>query len=429
MTTMNIGMDWSQRSSFGMDAMSVLVAIALHVPLYYMKLDFRRAIVDKPAERLVSIDLIDPTIPKPVVPPPPPIVDKGPSLMERLKALVKKEPPPPPPLKKEIPDQKLADVPKPIELQAKLNLPEKIEPKLASKSGFQTNANPALIEDKKLAMQTAPAGIAPLSAQKLGTIDNRDIVKSDKGKFQISQNEKLSSIGGDGPGLAGAGNAPTIALQAGKSGSVEKFSAPITQKSDKGRLGNAPASNLGGGPNLGLRDSIIARDAQPSMINTGGRGGSATGAADGVPGGAGAKKDAGRFQSGGVAGGSAGSVGSNAGSITAAPKVAAIVPQKKKERSLFVITGPLKDRKIERQEVPEYPSWAQSQGIEASVVLEFTVDAEGHVKNNIVVRRTSGYPKLDETAIKSLRKWKFAPVPGNENREEVGQITFNFSLS
>ena len=75
------------------------------------------------------------------------------------------------------------------------------------------------------------------------------------------------------------------------------------------------------------------------------------------------------------------------------------------------------------------PAWAQEQGISASVILEFTVDPEGNVKNVIVVRRTSGYPKLDESAMQALRQWKFVPLGAGENRNEVGQITFNYSLS
>lgn len=97
------------------------------------------------------------------------------------------------------------------------------------------------------------------------------------------------------------------------------------------------------------------------------------------------------------------------------------------KKSLFVISGPLKDRGIEHQVSPEYPEWAQSQGLEASLTLEFTVDPMGQVKNIIVIRRTSGYPRLDETAIQALRRWKFVPLA--EDREEVGLITFKYSLT
>ena len=96
---------------------------------------------------------------------------------------------------------------------------------------------------------------------------------------------------------------------------------------------------------------------------------------------------------------------------------------------MFSITGPLKNRGIKKKVIPEYPGWAQEKGIEAAVVLQFTVSPEGFVKNSIVVRRTSGYPKLDNSAIKALRKWRFVPLTDGSNRQEVGNITFNFTLS
>lgn len=424
---LRMGIGWADHgTSFGWDVASLLFAIALHMPLFFMKFDNHKKVTDAPNQRLVSVDLIEPELPKPVVvePPPPPVVKKD-SFMERLKAMVKKEPPPPPPVeKKPLPD-KLLEAPKPIELQAKLDLPQKIEPKLESKSGFKTTEDAKLVQQKQLMMQNIPTGIAPLSAKKLGTIDDRTVVKNNKGSFQVSRNESLKGIGGDGPSLSGA--APVIAIQTGKTGSTEKFSAPLTQKTDKGKIGAIPSVGLGGGPQLGLRDSMIARDAAPSQINVGGRPG---GVAGGIPGGTGSKRNAGSFNTA-MAGNPSGGLkaGVSGSGIASAPRIAEIVPRKKEKQSMFTITGPLKDRKIEKQVTPEYPAWAQAQGISASVVLEFTVDPSGVVKNSIVVRRTSGYPKLDETAVQALRQWKFAPLVDAENREEVGLITFNYSLS
>jgi TonB family protein len=426
----NVGASWvHQGPSIKWDVLCFALAITLHVPLFFMKFDSHKRSVEKSNTRLVSIDLIEPQAPKPVVvEAPPPVVKQESSLMAKLKALVKKEPPPPPPPEKKIIPEKLADAPKPLELQAKLNLPEKINPTLQTKSGFKTTADPKLVEDKKISMQAGVPGIAPLSAQKLGTVVDRESLKNNKGSFQVGKGEKISSIGGDsGPSLSGAA-APVIALKTGSAGSTEKFSAPVPQKSDKGRIGAVASAGLGSGPKLGLRDSIIARDAAPAQIGNVGSGGAQGGVPGGIPGGVGTKRDAGRFQ-----GGSGESIGGSGtglgGTKVSAPKVAEIPVKKKENKSMFVITGPLKDRKIEKQVVPEYPAWAQSQGIEASVVLEFTVDPSGIVKNSISVRRTSGYPKLDDTAIKALLKWKFIALPEDENREEVGLITFNYSLS
>ncbi len=425
--SIDFGRSWNKQGpSIGIDLMSFGFAIAMHIPLLFMKFEANKKAIDRPTERLVSVDLLEELKPKePEVAPAPPPAAKA-SFMDKLKQLVKKEPPPPPPPPKAVPD-KLLEAPKPLALKANLDMPEKIQPTLASKSGFQTQADPKLVQDTKLAMNTGVPGIAPLSAKKLGVVDDRTAVKSNKGSFQVGKGDTLKGIGGDGPSLSGAA-APVIAIQAGGKGTTEKFSAPTTQKSDKGRIGAVSTPGLGGGSGLGLRDSIIARDAAPSQINTGG--GRAGGVAGGVPGGTGSKKDAGRsFAGGGIPGGVVGGTGTGIGTGGANVPAIQAVPKRAEKKSMFTITGPLKDRKIVKQVAPEYPSWAQAQGITASVVLEFTVEPDGSVKNLIVVRRTSGYPKLDETAIQALRQWRFAPLPDGENRDEVGMITFNYSLS
>ncbi len=403
-------------TSLRFDVMSLVLALLIHSPLYFMKFDTRKRVVDRPASRLVAVDLIE-EVAKPA--PPPPVVEKESGLMAKLKALVRKEPPPPAPVKKE--PEKLAEAPKPIAIQPKLQTPEELAPKLQSKAGFQT-ANAKLIEEKQLAIKNLPA-TAPLSEKKLGVAEDRAQLKSSKGNFRVAKNESLGSIGEDKGGLASPG--PAIAIRTGSKGSTEKFSAaPPQQKVDKGKLGSVGTPSLGGDQKLGLRDSIIARDAAPVRINAPARPGGATGGGTG-----GLKKDAGSFQ-GGLPGGVAGGVGTGPGSSVAgqAPKIAPLQARPKK-KDMFVITGPLKDRAIERKILPEYPAWAQQQGIEASVVLEFTVQPSGVVKNAIVVRRTSGYPRLYNTAIEALRQWKFAPLPVDENREEIGTITFNYSLS
>jgi len=429
----NTGSSWAnQGTSIRMDTVSLVIALLLHAPLYFVRLDSHKKQEDKSSERLVSVDLID-TLKKEEPAPPPPPAPKGNSMRDRIMKLVRKEPPPPAaPVKAKPVEQKLADAPNKIAIQPKLDVADKIAPKLQTKVGFETKADSKLIEQKQLAMNTAVGGIAPLSAKRVGVIENRDLInKSDKGKFAVGS-KSVADIGGDtGPTLAGAAPAQTLAINTAGKGSVEKFSAAPVQKSDKGRIGGVAVQSVGG-PQLGLRDSIIARDAGPGQISGAKAGGVTGGVPGGVPGGT--KRDAGRFggTEGGVAGGVAGGRGSVVGgtgsSVIASGNAA--VTRAREKKSMFTITGELSDRQIVRQVTPEYPAWAQAQGVEASVVLEFTVDAAGSVKTNVVVRRTTGYPKLDESAIRALRQWKFAPLPaGQENKEEVGLITFNYSLS
>src|SRR5687768_14117179 len=99
------GTSWTdQGTSIRLDVVSLAVALALHAPLYFMKLDAHKKATDRPTSRLVAVDLIDPEAPKPVEAPP--VEKKESSLMMKLKALVKKDPPPPAPDKK-VPDKLL----------------------------------------------------------------------------------------------------------------------------------------------------------------------------------------------------------------------------------------------------------------------------------------------------------------------------------
>jgi TonB family protein len=50
------------------------------------------------------------------------------------------------------------------------------------------------------------------------------------------------------------------------------------------------------------------------------------------------------------------------------------------------------------------------------------------VNDNVIVVRTSGYPQMDELAVKALVRWTFAALPADQYREEIGTITFNFSI-
>lgn len=427
------GLSWAdQGTSIRFDVLSFAFALAFHVPLYFMKFDTTKKAVDvTKKERLVSVDLLD-EIPKPdVAPPPPPVVEKESKIMQKLKALMQSKPAPPPPAPVKKPEpQNIETGPKPIELQAKMKELPPVAPKLESKSGFQTTVDAKLVKEQKIAMDTAKPGIAPISAQRVGTLEDRAAAKTNKGNFQVKASESLGSIGGGKGDLAGV-EAPTIQIATARKESVESFSAALPQKTDKGKAGGFSAPSLAE-PSMGLRDKIIARDAQVGMIGgTSSRAGvphgTGSGPLDSTGGGVGTKRDAGSFK-GDIPGGVGGGAGTGS-AIKATPQLVPIQAKPKEKKSMFTITGPLKDRKIEQQVIPSYPAWAQAKGIEAAVVLQFTVLPDGTVKNTIVVQRTSGYPQLDEEAIKALRKWKFVALPDDENREEVGFITFNFSLS
>jgi hypothetical protein len=218
--TMPLNMKWSDEGpSIRFDILGLAIALALHTPLFFMKFNAHKKTVDTPRERLVAIDMVGQEIfKKEEAPPPPPVAPaaKENSLMEKLKALVHKEPPPPP--KKEEVAKPLDLGPKQIDLKSKMAELPPVTPKIESKSGFKTDMDPKLAEEKKLAMNTGGPALAPLTASKVGTLTPKSTINSKSG-FQVSKTESLSSIGGSGPKLADA-SAPAIAIRTGGRGAL-----------------------------------------------------------------------------------------------------------------------------------------------------------------------------------------------------------------
>jgi TonB family protein len=90
------------------------------------------------------------------------------------------------------------------------------------------------------------------------------------------------------------------------------------------------------------------------------------------------------------------------------------------------IIGPVADRAVLSYQVPDYPEWAKREGIEGTVTLYFFVLPDGHVKENVLVERTSGFADFDDGAVKALLAWRFAALPGGS--EQWGRITFHYRL-
>jgi len=62
-----------------------------------------------------------------------------------------------------------------------------------------------------------------------------------------------------------------------------------------------------------------------------------------------------------------------------------------------------------RMSKPKYPKSLRSQGIEGEVALSVEVLPNGKV-GQLAVRRGSGYPAFDQSALKAARYWKFRPA-------------------
>ncbi len=75
---------------------------------------------------------------------------------------------------------------------------------------------------------------------------------------------------------------------------------------------------------------------------------------------------------------------------------------------------------------PTYPPLAKAARVSGSVVVEVTVDEEGHV---ISARAISGHPLLKDSAIAAARGWLFAPTTlQGVPVKVIGTITFNYNL-
>ena len=93
------------------------------------------------------------------------------------------------------------------------------------------------------------------------------------------------------------------------------------------------------------------------------------------------------------------------------------------------MVGPVASRAIRMSPYPAYPEWAQQQGIQTEVILEFYVDAQGNVVK-VETTKTSGYPRLDYQAIAALKRWKFDALPAEYAAipNQWGRILFKFRL-
>ena len=103
-------------------------------------------------------------------------------------------------------------------------------------------------------------------------------------------------------------------------------------------------------------------------------------------------------------GGSPAPVGSALSSIAPPPSLAA--PPKPASNAPVRVGGKVQQPRLISSVLPVYPQIAQQAGVTGTVVIETTVDKDGHVSNMRVV---SGPSLLRNAALSALRKWKYEP--------------------
>ena len=62
-----------------------------------------------------------------------------------------------------------------------------------------------------------------------------------------------------------------------------------------------------------------------------------------------------------------------------------------------------------RNPLPVYPSLARKMGHEGVVLLAAEILSDGRV-GQLVVKKSSGFPTLDQSALDAVKRWKFIPA-------------------
>lgn len=89
------------------------------------------------------------------------------------------------------------------------------------------------------------------------------------------------------------------------------------------------------------------------------------------------------------------------------------------------VSEPVKPLRAER---PPFPRQAREQGWEGVVLLHLTVNDRGAVEA-ATVKKSSGYPLLDSTAVQTVKQWTFAPKKnGNFPVSSIVDLPIKFDL-
>lgn len=92
-------------------------------------------------------------------------------------------------------------------------------------------------------------------------------------------------------------------------------------------------------------------------------------------------------------------------------------PKEPSKKPLYVpsVKGAIAEAKPDylKNPAPVYPEYARQQNWEGTVTLRVLVSPKGDVAQ-IEIDRGSGYDMLDESALKTIRKWRFLPASAGE---------------
>jgi TonB family protein len=90
------------------------------------------------------------------------------------------------------------------------------------------------------------------------------------------------------------------------------------------------------------------------------------------------------------------------------------------------VGGAIAEPKKIRDVRPAYPADARAAGVSGVVILEVTIDTDGHVTNPRILR---GIPMLDQAAVAAVFQWQYTPTQVNGVPTPVQMtVTVNFTL-
>ncbi len=278
--------------------------------------------------------------------------------------------------------------------------------------------NPDQIQAPGQKVPNMPIGGPTLKSKSFGGIKASDL------PFKVSGQESIS-----------ASNVSNIPIAVGNNSAKSGlgYTGPSLTETSKRRVGIVPGQS-GTGASMDTM-AIASANSAPIAVGTGGNGTAPTGPQTG---GSLTQRSGFGGGRGGYGGGRGSGIGTGAGSVEGMPGAASSLEgvgtgkggaEKTVRHKGFEISGPLTNRPITYKVIPEYPAWAEEQGIMGSVRLYFTVDSAGNVRSGIRVQKTTGNQALDQLGIEALKQWKFSPLPGAAEEGQWGIITFNFSLA
>ncbi len=376
----------------------------------------------KPIHDFVTIDLVEQPAPgggyqQPETP-------KNRGLMDTLKDMLMK------PRVEEIahvaPEPLASRVAAPIQPALKeKSMPQRIatmfQPKSQAEDLAATSA-PNTIQTQSKNFNIPTAG-PTLTSKSFGGIRAKDL------PFQVGTDQQM----------AGGANTAVIPIAVGRNSAKAALGYSGPALKDSGARRGISPSPLSGGIASDVNALGAGAPATIQLSGTGGTGNAPTGATRGSVLQDRAGAGGGGFGGRGFGGGS-GRGGGIGGGIEGIPSAAADLDKQlgsssgggggmAKSKKAFEIAGPLNNRPILHKVIPQYPAWAEEQGIIGSVRIWFTVTSDGSVRSNMRVTKTTGYPELDKLALDALKQWTFAVSSGGEDTSQWGIITFTFSLS